>query len=341
MMRPMAPGLRSIVPVAILASTLALGAVSAHAAGDNAGVAAAAFLAVPPGASGPGMAGATLALDGDLTAGATNPASLGQVRGLGLACSHSQLPDGSRHEWASVAGQLGVVTTRWGLSGLYAGQGPFEGRDALNQSTGSFTASSVAIGLALAQPLGKHAALGMATRVVNENLAGTSGTGVTFDAGMTARAGVLAIGASAQNVGGSMRYGGASYEFPTNYGIGVALEHPTGLRLEVDANFPTSYYNDVRGGVEYRWRERVALRAGYRQELSPTPSSESLNGMSFGVGAGVGGLWLDYAYLPSSMGGEDQRLGIVLHRRAQADPDAAEAKLTPRTSDPSRTRGAK
>ena len=337
-MRVASHGLR----LAALTSALALVAVPAHAAGENAGVTAAGFLAVPPGAAGPGMAGANLALTGDLSAAETNPASLGWVPGLGLALSHSQLPDGSRHEWASVAGELGSVSTRWALSGLYAGQGLFEGRDALNQPTGSFTASSVAIGLALAQPFGKHAALGVGTTFVSENLASASGTGVTFDAGLTARAGILAIGASAQNAGGSMRYGGASYDFPTNYGVGVAIEHPTGLRLEVDANFPTSYYNDVRGGVEYRWRERLALRAGYRQELSPAPSTESLTGMSFGVGAGVGGLWLDYAYLPSSMGGDDQRVGIVLYRaRARTDPGAPEARLTPRTSGPSRERGAK
>jgi len=326
-------GLRAVA----LTAALALGAANANADVGNSGLTAAAFLAVPAGAAAPGMAGATLALGGDLSAAESNPASLGWVPGLGLALSHSQLPDGSRHEWASVGGELGFAPTRWALSGLYAGQAPFEGRDAFNQPTGSFSASSLAIGLALAQPLGKYAALGLGTKFVSDNLASTSGTGVTFDAGMIARAGMLAFGASAQNAGGSMRYGGASYGFPTNYGVGAALDHPSGLRLEVDANFPISYYNDIRGGVEYRWRELFAVRAGYRRELSSAPSTESLTGLSFGMGAGVGGLWLDYAYLPSSVGADNQRLGIVLFRaKLRTAPGAPEVKSTPATLDTNR-----
>ena len=335
MTRAMMQGLRLVA----LMAALAFPAANASADGDNAGLTVAAFLAVPPGASAPGMAGTTIALRGDLSAAESNPASLGWVPDLRLALSHSQLPDGSRHEWASVGGNLGIVPTRWALSGLYVGQGPFEGRDGLNQPTGSFSASSVAIGLALAQPLGRHAALGLGTTFVSENLASTRGTGVTFDAGLIARAGMLAFGASAQNAGGSMRYDGARYGFPTNYGAGVALEHPSGLRLEVDANFPESYYNDVRAGVEYRWRERVAVRAGYRLELTSASPTESLTGLSFGMGAGVAGLWLDYAYLPSGVGGDNQRLGVLLYRaKARTAPGVLETRSAPQTPATTRER---
>ncbi len=335
MTRAASQGLR----LAALTAAIVLGAANARADGGSAGSSAAAFLAVPQGAAAPGMAGTTIALGGDLSAAESNPASLGWVPDLRLALSHSQLPDGSRHEWASVGGQLGFVPTRWALTGLYIGQSSFEGRDALNQPTGSFSASSSAIGLALAQPLGKHAALGFGTTYVSENLAGTTGMGVTFDAGVIARTGMLAFGASAQNVGGSMRYGGASYGFPTCYGAGLALESPAGLHLEVDANFPESYYNDLRAGAEYRWRERVALRAGYRLELSSDSQNESLTGLSFGMGAGVAGVWLDYAYLPSNVGGDNQRLGIVLYRaKVRTAPGTLETKRTPGTAATGRER---
>jgi hypothetical protein len=113
-------------------------------------------------------------------------------------------------------------------------------------------------------------------------------------------------------VGGTLTYGGVAYSFPMDYGVGASFEHASGLRLEVDAHFPLDYYNDVRGGVEYRWHERFALRAGYRHELGSDAATEPLNGPSFGLGAGLGGVWLDYAYLPSDAGATEQRLGVVL-----------------------------
>ncbi len=244
------------------------------------------------------------------------PAALGLISGYELVFSHSELPDGSRHEWAALGGALGPLPTRWALSGLYAGQGTFEGRDASNQPTGTFTASSFAVGAALAQPLASFATVGLGAKLVSENLGSVTGTGVTLDAGLIARAGPIGLGASARNVGGTLRYGGVGYSFPIDYGVGVSFEHASGVRLEMDAHFPIDYYNDVRAGVEYRWHERFALRAGYRRELGSDAATESLNGPSFGLGAGLRGVWLDYAYLPSNTGETEQRIGVVLRSSA-------------------------
>ena len=301
----------------VLAAAVVVGVVlgatpTARADIGNAGTTAAGFLASPPSAGASGMAGTTLALEGDLAAATFNPASLGRISGIELALSHSELPDGSRHEWAAAGGALGPLPTRWALSGLYAGQGTFEGRDASNQPTGTFTASSFAVGAALAQPLARFATVGLGAKLVSENLGSVTGTGVTLDAGLIARAGPFGLGASARNVGGSLRYGGVGYRFPGDYGVGVSFEQASGLRLEVDAHFPLDYYNDVRAGVEYRWHERFALRAGYRRELGSDAATEPLNGPSFGLGAGLRGVWLDYAYLPSIGGETEQRIGVVL-----------------------------
>ncbi len=52
------------------------------------------------------------------------------------------------------------------------------------------------------------------------------------------------------------------------------------------------------------------------------------------MGAGVGGLLLDYAYLPSSVGGDNQRLGIVLYlATVHTASGASEVKSTPPTPD--------
>ncbi len=303
---------RAIARAAAIATLALAAARSAGADIGNAGTTAGGFLAAAPGASASGMAGTALALAADLGAAALNPASLGRLTGLALAFSHSEMPDGSRHEWVSVAGGLGPLRTRWALSGLYAGQGTFEGRDASNQPTGNFNASSFAVGAALAQPLGRLASLGFGAKLVGENLGPVTGAGVAFDAGLIAHAGPVGLGASARNFGGTLSYGGVRYGLPLDYGVGASYEHPSGLRAEVDAHFPVDYYNDVRVGLEYQWRERVALRTGYRRELGSDAATEALNGPSFGLGAGLAGVWLDYAYLPAVAGETEQRIGLSL-----------------------------
>jgi len=56
----------------------------------------------------------------------------------------------------------------------------------------------------------------------------------------------------------------------------------------------------------------VALRTGYRRELGADAATEALNGPSFGLGAGLAGVWLDYAYLPAVAGETEQRIGLSL-----------------------------
>jgi LysM repeat protein len=85
----------------------------------------------------------------------------------------------------------------------------------------------------------------------------------------------------------------------------------TGLSLALDANFPKAYYNDVRFGAEYLWHGMVALRAGYRHEMSDG-GDDPLTGPTFGMGAGWNGYWLDYGYLISSNGEAQHRLGFRL-----------------------------
>ena len=78
-------------------------------------------------------------------------------------------------------------------------------------------------------------------------------------------------------------------------------------------NAPIAYYPDVRAGVEWRYRDRVAIRTGYRAELGGE-GGDALTGPTFGLGAGVAGMWLDYGFVTSGVTGESQhRIGLTLH----------------------------
>jgi LysM repeat protein len=299
-----------------LGAALAMGLVAAgfaHADVDETGTNAASFLTLGSGARILSMGGATLGLGDDLAASAWNPAALGWMERGEIVLSHAGLGNGTMQEWAGLGARWGEKTS-WSISGLYQGEGSFEGRDASNISTGDFNVSSFAFGAHVARRFGDMLTIGAGAKAVNENLGTVSGFGATFDFGASVHAGDFGFGLAAQNLGGQMKYDGAVYSFPGSFGAGVSYAMPsTGLRLALDANFPQSYYNDVRFGAEWMWNDMVAVRAGYRKELTSGDIADGgedlLSGPTFGMGAGRNGFWFDYGYLVS--GGETQhRIGL-------------------------------
>ena len=291
----------------ILAATILVVPALAHAGADRAGTTAANFLSAGAGARSLGMGGAGVALTGDLDRVPWNVASLAWLGETEFAASHAGDTDHGNQEWLAAGGRLIQSRARWSASALHQGEGSIQGRDAANQSTGDFNAGDMALSVQGGRPLGRIASMGLGAKWVTEGLGpAMRGSGLTFDAGVMVRYGMLALGAAAQNALGHMTFGSSKYPFPTNYGLGIAVDHAaTGLRLALDANFPTAYYTDLRGGAEWHWEDHLALRTGYRSELGAA-SSEALSGPSFGLGAGTHGVWLDYAYVISAASGDGQ-----------------------------------
>lgn len=289
---------------------------ASHAGIERAGTTAANFLSVGTGPAVLAMGGTALGRWGSLDLTTWNPGTLGWLESGSVVLSHANLDDQTAQEWVGLGGRLGTLPTRWALSGLYQGEGTIEGRDASNQPTGAITTSSVAVTGYLAQPFGPHVAVGFGAKGVREDLgAGVHGTGVAFDAGLSARFGMLGLGAAAQNAFGHIRYSGIAYPFPASYGAGVSFAHAaSGLTAACDVNVPDAYYTNVRGGIEWQWKQRVALRAGYRAELG-AEAGEPLAGPTFGMGAGAHGLWLDYGYLLAGNQNGQHRIAITFRPR--------------------------
>jgi LysM repeat protein len=289
-------------------------ATTARAAGDAAGTAAGSFLAVGTGTSVLSMAGATLASGNDLAAASWNVASLARVDALQFSLAHSPLPGGATQDWLAGGGRLGSGATRWGLQALFHREGEIEGRDAANNPTGSLSANDLALGASLAQPLGAHVTAGLGAEWLHESLAGTSGSGLGFSAGLRADAGPLGFALAARHLGGTMRYPDAKYDLPQVVAGGVSwTDVAHGLRVNADLEAPAHYYTSARVGGEWLWRDRLAVRAGYRLAMG-APSDATTSGPAFGIGAGVGSMWMDYAFLLD--GGTDSgehRIGLTFH----------------------------
>ena len=222
-----------------------------------------------------------------------------------------------------------------GAVGLYESEGTFEGRDAANQPTGEFSVSSFAAGGARGLPVRGHRRAWRGRQVGEpEPRVPSRGAGMTWDAGMQVHAGMFGFGLAAQNAFGKMRFGSQSFDFPTNYGVGMAVNHAeSGVRFALDANFPNAYYSDVRTGVDWRWRDLVALRGGYRSVLG-APANEALSGPTFGFGAGAYGMWFDYGFVIPGSGDGQHRIGLSLRPSRMNTGGGAVGDVRP--ADPAR-----
>ncbi len=300
----------------------------AFAAGEAAGTAAGSFLSVGSGASVLSMGGATLAGGRDLASASWNPASLARLDALQFSITHAPLPGGATQDWFAAGGRIAGGDTRWALQTLFQREGGIDGRDASNNPTGTLSATDLALGARVARRLGSRVDVGVGAEWVHESLASASGSGFAFDAGLRSDAGPFGFALAARHLGGGMSYGGVTYDLPAVVAAGVSwADAGRGLRLNADLESPTHYYNAVRIGGEWMWKEQVALRAGYRSELGGT-ASERLSGASFGLGTGVGGMWLDYAFAPEGADGTGQhRMGLTF-RPGSADRDRAVPQTT-------------
>lgn len=281
----------------LVLAALMLLATSAHAGIDAAGTTSANFLSVGNGAAILSMGGAAIGTGGSLNAAAWNPASLGLLAGPQYSISHATLAMQTSQDWLAAGGRFRNGATRWSLNAIYENDGDFEGRDALGASTGTFNASNLAFGAQFARPFGQVFSLGAGVKWVNEYLGEVTGSGLCFDLGVQGHSGAFGFGAAARNIGGSMKFDSGSFPMPAVYGAGASWADPVrGLRFNLDANFPSDYYNDVRFGAEWMWQNRIALRTGYRMEVG-AQGGEPLGGPTFGMGAGTNGMWVDYAFL--------------------------------------------
>ena len=291
---------------------LGIGVASAHAGIESAGTRAASFLTQGASPAVLGMGGAALGLSRDVNGASLNPASLAWVDETQAVVAHAQLADQTALEWASLAGRLGSTATRYGLAAHYRNDGEITGRDANDQATEDVLAQSLALAVQLAQPFGSCLTVGGAAKYVGEHVGTAHGNGLAFDAGVQIRFGPFGLGITGQNFGGGMRWQGSRWRMPANLGLGAAFDHATsGLQLALDVNLPSTYERDIRLGTQWSLRDKLALRAGWRQLLGSV-AGDRLNGPSFGLGLKAGSFWFDYAFALADQGASTHRVALQL-----------------------------
>lgn len=268
---------------------------------SHAGPAGFAFLEIPTGARASALGGAYVTLADGSDAAFWNPAGFATARRWDVSGGHSELFQKLRHDYFAVAGPMFGGGIGASVRALYSE--PIDERDEFGNLIGSFGADDLEFLLGYGWHMGGGLTAGTSAQVLHERIANLATTTYAFGFGANwTPAGLpdLTIGASAQNLGPAAHYtieGEQGRDVPTplavqagaSYGMGVG----SGLRLRgaLEGRMTRGRNGMGLAGVELTHETGAALRFGVR-------ANDSASTVSFGAGYQVGGLQLDYAFVP-------------------------------------------
>ena len=238
-----------------------------------------------------------------------NPASLSTITSTRLSFSYfKDLLDISSGSAAYARSIDGVGSIGFGI--LYFDYGTFTTADELDNETGNFGASDLAVVGGWGSAVDEHTSIGLNLEYIYSRIAQYRSTGIALGGGVlyqipSAR---MTLGASILHLGKQLTsYDGVSEPLPLDITIGVS-EHPEHLPVLLSLNFHRlnddqdtflKRLNAYTFGAEFTINPTLLLRGGYsnqqKQDLQ-TSSQSGFTGFSFGAGLLIKGYQIDYSY---------------------------------------------
>jgi hypothetical protein len=277
------------------------------------GTTAAQFLKIGVGARAVAMGGSFAAEANDLSALYWNPAGLSKVRGGALQLSTTKYLADITYSHAAVGFNLGSVGTL-AASLLYLDSGDMKVRTITEpEGTGErFSKQDLALQISYARALTDRFSIGTTVKYIREMIWHSSATATAFDIGVlfTTPYEDLRLGASMSNFGPKMQMSGRDIIFsvdpaqnqegnvevvnteylldrfplPLLFRVGLAWDAITTadhrVLVTTDAATPNDNSQYVNSGMEYSFRNLLALRLGYRNRFE----ADGEQGLTWGVG---------------------------------------------------------
>lgn len=252
-----------------------------------------AFMSWGAGARSLGMGKAFVALADDATATYWNPAGLAKLYRSELTALHSILWGGTVYDFISF-----VQPTKWGgtfgFSGTRLFLGGFQGRDAQNRVTHSFSDIQSAYGASYGQKVLETLSIGATLKKMSHTLDNhTSGSYILDIGGIYSPVEYLNVGLNLQNLL-ALSYGTAD-ELPVIARMGVnykLLREKLSIGADLRATIGWKEGIPLHIGAEYWAMSYLALRMG----MDP-------NEFNLGFGLKYEDYGLDYAYATHELGG--------------------------------------
>ena len=294
------------------------------------GTTAAPFLEIEVGPRALGMGGAFVAIANDATAIYWNPAGLSRISKTEAALIHTNWLVGTNFDFVGVVlpmGSLGSIA----INVTSFSTDEMEVRTVqMPEGTGEkFSYGDLSAGLSYAKNLTDRFSIGVNAKYISQRIWHMKATGVAFDIGTLFRTQFndMMIGMSISNFGASLKmkgkdvfinydeapqFGGSNdripaykltdkFPLPLLFRVGVAMDilksNRNQLTIAIDAAHPNDNTEYINLGMEYNFRNQVALRFGYKNLFT----LDTEEGFTAGVGtklklAGRVALKIDYAY---------------------------------------------
>ena len=294
------------------------------------GTTAAPFLEIEVGSRAIGMGGAFVAVANDATAIYWNPAGIARLSKSEATLIHTNWLVGTNFDFAGIVlplGHMGSIA----VSVTSLSTDEMEVRTVQNpEGTGEkFSYGDLSAGLSYAKNLTDKFSIGVNVKYISQRIWHMNAKGYALDIGTLFRTEFngMMIGMSISNFGGSMKlegkdafvnydeapqFGGSNeqipafkktdeFPLPLLFRVGIAMDllknSRNQLTIAADAAHPNDNTEYINLGMEYIFRNQVALRIGYKNLFT----LDTEEGFTAGVGtklklAGGVALKIDYAF---------------------------------------------
>jgi len=321
---------------------------------DRQGEAGASQLLINPWARSAGLHSVNTASITGTEAMYLNVAGLSRLTGTEINIGHTRYFEGSD----LAINALGFAR-RLGSNGAFGfslvavdvGDIPFTTEDTPEGSGTTYSPSFFNISLSYSHTFSNKVSVGITAKAVNESATSVAARAIALDAGVqyvTGENDNFKFGISLRNVGTKMRFTGeglsqplpnpgpnyeypniyynrsATYELPSQLNIGASYDWLFGrtARLSAMGNFTSNAFSrdQVGAGLEFKYKEFLALRGGYKFEFDTNEIERTLdNGVSAGFSVAVPAkkgsdtkISLDYGFRHTFVFRGSHNLGIRL-----------------------------
>jgi hypothetical protein len=270
------------------------------------------FLKIGVGAEAMSMGESQVAATDDLYASYWNPAGLTRLQKPQIALMHNEWFAGINHEFVGFAAPLGNIGTV-GVSSSYLSFGELQGRDRDGNETTIFRPYDLALILSYARSFGSALAFGTNAKLLREQIADETGTGIAFDFGALYNFSEmpLSLGFNAQHLGPRVKFVEEAFGLPVTFRLGVAYKlWSEALTLTTDIIRPSDNDLAIGVGAGYTIGNILHLRTGYKYKIGGNDLG-AISGLTGGFGLTLRQFQLDYALVPFGILGLTHRFSLV------------------------------
>lgn len=294
-------------------TVLGLAATLGFAAPDGArafsGTEGASFLEIPVGGRPASLGSAYGPLANDSYAPIWNPAGLGALRRGEASLMHLSYLEAMSYESVHLAAPVGngVHGVGGGLQFFRAGR--TGATDALGNSAGDYSGYYMAASVGYGRTVFRGLSVGATGRLITAQIAGVGASAFATDLGALARLGPkLRVSLVAANLGNGLRFLEAADPLPAQLRAGAAVNVTSKLLFSLEGVRAFHSDDSVHAGVEWQPLQAIAIRGGYRSDV--TRETGGMSGLTLGTGLFWKDFGLDYAWVPLGDLGQSQYFSL-------------------------------